>query len=70
MRGLSWDLSLFHEKRTGLRVNPRDIVFQTLEQFAAACDERLRASAEAAPRGLAGRLFEAVRVTLDGGRRA
>jgi amino acid adenylation domain-containing protein len=58
------------EKRTGLRVNPRDIVFQTLEQFAAACDERLRAGAEAVPRGLAGRLFEAVKVTLDSGRRA
>jgi amino acid adenylation domain-containing protein len=58
------------EKRTGLRVNPRDIVFQTLEQFAAACDERSRTPPDqAATRGLAGRFIDAMRMTLDGGRR-
>jgi acyl carrier protein len=58
------------EKGLGHRLNPRDIVFQTLEQLAADCDHRRRPSDEAAPRGLPGRLIDAVRVTLDGGRRA
>jgi acyl transferase domain-containing protein len=31
------------EKAIGLRLDPRDLIFQTLEQLAAACDERSRA---------------------------
>jgi acyl carrier protein len=31
------------EKATGVRLDPRDMIFQTLEQFAAACEERSRA---------------------------
>jgi tyrocidine synthetase-3 len=57
------------EKRTGHRVNVRDIIYQTLEQLAGACDERSRAALDAT-KGLASRFFDAVRVTLDGGRRA
>jgi acyl carrier protein len=29
------------ERSLGLRLNPRDMIFQTLEQFAAMCEERL-----------------------------
>ena len=30
------------EKSLGLRLNPRELIFQSLEQFAAMCDARLR----------------------------
>lgn len=50
------------ERRVGFRLNPREIIFQTLEQLAARCDEPAEAEARAsAPRGPVSRLFEAVR---------
>jgi amino acid adenylation domain-containing protein len=51
------------EKRTGHRLNPREIVFQTLEQVAASL-EKLSTQAPAAPagqRGLVGRMLDALR---------
>jgi hypothetical protein len=36
------------EKATGLRLDPRDMIFQSLGQIAAACDERRAATGRAA----------------------
>jgi hypothetical protein len=43
------------EKGIGQRLNPRDIIYQSLEQLAADCDRRGRQPAAAAGRELDGR---------------
>ena len=47
------------EKEHGFKLNPWEMVFQSLEQVATVCEERMKAAAESGPakRGIAGRLF-------------
>jgi acyl carrier protein len=49
------------EERTGHRFHPRDIIFQTLEQLAAACAAAPEASPVPEPPGKLRRLFGALR---------
>jgi len=44
------------------------VIYQTLEQLAAACDERSASNGQAAPKRLARRLFEAIHRGLFGAR--
>jgi hypothetical protein len=58
------------EKKTGHRLHPRDIIFQTLEQLAAACDAAHASppGPETGERSLPGRLLEAIRGLIAGDR--
>jgi hypothetical protein len=55
------------EKRIGRRINPGEIVFQTLEQLAASC-EAAAVPEPARSQGLGSRLIEAIRNTVPGRR--
>jgi hypothetical protein len=56
------------EKKTGHRFHPRDIIFQTLEQLAAACPAEPAAPAPASPPGgLAGKALAALQALVRRG---
>jgi len=54
------------EKKTGHRLHPRDIIFQSLEQLAAACDATLDPAAGGGERSLPGRLLGVLRGFIGG----
>jgi len=53
------------ERKIGRRVNPREIIFQTLEQLAASC-EAAAATGAGRSQGLRSRLIEAIRSVVPG----
>jgi hypothetical protein len=52
------------EKLTGRRIPPAEVIYQTLEQVAAASEQRTASGGAARPKGFARRLFEAIRRNL------
>ncbi len=54
------------ERKIGRRINPREIIYQTLEQFAAVCDELSRYSGQARPKGFVDKLRDALKGAVPG----
>ena len=56
------------DKRFGVDLKPRELVFQTLGQLASSCDERTQGERQSEGPALVRRLMGAVRATVLGGR--
>ena len=52
------------ERESGQRISPREILFQTLGQLAAACEERAVSCSAASAKGVAGRVSDAIKKAL------
>lgn len=52
------------DKAIGVQINPGELIFQTLEQLAASCEERTEPGQQSEPKSLTQRLFNPIRRAL------